>query len=145
MKKMTFGQLADRLEGAGARFKAELPEALAEAGEIVKLDAQARIGHYQAGWQQLAESTQAERVRLGYSANDPLLRSGELRDAVAVRVEENVVAVGVGGDMAVIARAQEYGTAHIPPRPFLRPAMLETLPQTGRVIAAALKRAIRGE
>ncbi len=133
----SFAELASRIEAGVAKFHAALPVALAEAGEIVKLNAQARLGHYQAGWPELTAETQAERARQGYTANDPLLRTGALRDAIAVRVAGNEAAIGVSGDMAVIAGAHEFGTGHVPPRPFLRPALEETIEATGVTIARA--------
>ena len=74
-------------------------------------------GVYQAGWAELEEATQADRVRRGYSANDPLLRSGGLRDSYQRRVLDNRHAI-VGSDDP---RAPwfENGTRHMPPRPVI--------------------------
>ena len=44
----------------------------------------------------LAESTQAERVVQGYPANEPLLRTGELRDSIEHKL--------VSGDEAQVAQ-----------------------------------------
>jgi len=137
-KEVNFNELASRIESGVAAFRATLPETLAEVGEIVKLEAQARLGHYQAGWPELTAETQAERAHHGYAPNDPLLRTGALRDAIAVRVAGSEVAIGVSGEMAAIAAAHEIGTAHVPPRPFLRPALQETIEATSGTIARAL-------
>ncbi|MBC5804301.1 MAG: hypothetical protein GIX03_15145 [Candidatus Eremiobacteraeota bacterium] len=121
---------------------------LLEAGTVIQTSAMEMLGTYQGAkppfeaWAPLNEQTQEQRVRAGYSADEPLFRTGELRESIEVRVAENTVHVGVAGDMATIAAAQEYGTARIPPRPFLRPAAKEALPEVGRIVTGALRRAI---
>ncbi len=148
MKITTFAGLADRIDAGLARFKAEQPLTLLEVGTVIQTAAKASLGIYQGpkppfgAWAPLAEQTQEQRVRAGFSADEPLLRSGELREAIEVHVDDNIVCVGVGGDMATVAAAQEYGTPTVPPRPFLRPAAQESLPEAGRIITRSLRRAI---
>ena len=74
-------------------------------------------GTYQAGWAELEATTQADRVAHGYSADDPLLRSGSLRDSYQRRVLDHRHAI-VGSDDP---RAPwfENGTRRMPPRPIL--------------------------
>src|SRR5471032_2791128 len=54
----------------------------------IEKTSKAEIGQYQdeigpfAGWVELADTTKEDRVRKGFSENDPLLRSGELRDSL---------------------------------------------------------------
>jgi hypothetical protein len=145
-KTLSFGDLAAKIQGGVAKFNAEKPETLMVAGTVIQIDAMARIGHYQAGWPQLAPATQEERVRLGFTANDPLLRTGELREAIRVRVlGAAAVAVGVDdGDMGPIAHGQEFGNPlkNLPPRPFIGPAGEEMLPKASNVIGKALETAI---
>jgi hypothetical protein len=122
--------------------------ALLDGARDVAEDAARRLGTYQGAvgsfpaWQQLAQSTQNERVELGYSANDPLLRSGELKAAITMEARAREAVVGVPsmtvgdgtkanptrniGDIAV---DMEFGTSStgrggpgIPERPFLGPA-----------------------
>lgn len=89
--------------------------------------AKAMIGQYQPAygefpeWAPLADSTEAEKARLGYPADAPLLRKGELRDSIEKRVEGSE---GEVGSTSEIAAYQEFGTEHIPPRPFIGPAAL---------------------
>jgi hypothetical protein len=70
-----------------------------------------------------AESTQEQRVALGFSANDPLLRTGTLRDSIGHVVEGNVGYVGTNDKVAPF---QEFGTSKNPPRPFLGGALAAT-------------------
>jgi len=120
-------------------------EGLERAGQIVEREAKAEIGHYQeaAGpfqaWQELAESTKDDRVKHGYSENDPLLREGDLRDSIEHKVEGHTAYVGSDSP---IAEYQELGTAHIPPRSFLAGALIrkerEVVDEIGRNFVGAL-------
>jgi phage gpG-like protein len=91
--------------------------ALETTAKHIEKKAKEVIGTYDYGWPQLAESTQEDRVHKGFSANDPLLRTGQLRDSIGHTVDGSTRAtVGSNEDVAVY---QELGTATIPPRSFL--------------------------
>ena len=145
--------------------KASLTEATAlrDAGRIIQADAQARLGHYQdaAGpfppWEELAEITKEERARLGYAPNDPLLRSGTLREHIELQFDGKEAAVGVPdvevGDgspenefrnIGEIAMAMELG-GHSPPRPFLGPAAFEKGHAAVAQMAVVLTDAVAGQ
>jgi phage gpG-like protein len=89
--------------------------------------AKEEIGHYQPevgpfpAWAPLAESTVADRVAQGYSPDEPLLRTGDLRDSISSEVEGLEAAIGSTSDVALY---QELGTSRIPPRPLLGPAAI---------------------
>lgn len=93
------------------------------APQIVET-AQAKIGHYQDGWPPLAASTQQERERLGFTPDDPLLRTGELRDSYDAIVTANQITIG---NTSPKADPLENGSATIPPRPVTLPAVYENL------------------
>lgn len=87
---------------------------------------------------ELAQSTQDERVRLGYTPNDPLLRDGSLlRDSVEMAVGPNFAACGTAEKVAAY---HEFGYhtkgVTVPPRPVFRYAFEEATPQLMRVIEA---------
>lgn len=90
--------------------------ALEKAAKLVETEAKEVIGTYSYGWPQLAKSTQQDRTRRGFSANEPLLRSGELRNSINHEVSDNRAIVGSNLDAAVYA---ESGTSKEPPRSFL--------------------------
>jgi hypothetical protein len=79
---------------------------------------QPAVGPFEA-WPQLAESTQERREKLGFTPNDPLLMSGDLRDTIEHRTAELETEIGSDSDIMVW---QEFGAEHIPPRPVLGPA-----------------------
>ena len=64
-------------------------------------------------------ATQERREKLGFTPNDPLLMSGDLRDTIEHRTAELETEIGSDSDIMVY---QEFGTATIPPRPVLGPA-----------------------
>lgn len=115
----------------------ETHHALTRAAKIVEAEAKAEIGHYQdavgpfAGWAELADRTKADRLNAGYPENEPLLRTGELRDSIGHKVEGHEAAVG--SDLAV-AEWQELGTSRIPPRSFLGGAAVRKTPEVVEVI-----------
>lgn len=96
--------------------------AMDAAAAVVQKEAKAIIGTYQdaeppfAAWAPLAESTKEDRVRQGYSEDDPLLRSGEMRDSIERLATHDMAVVGSAEDKALY---QELGTVKIPPRSFL--------------------------
>jgi hypothetical protein len=104
-------ELVDNVELARA-------EALEIGARAIRAEAKRVIGTYDYGWPQLAPATQADREKAGYAANEPLLRSGKLRDSIHVTIIEpgKLAEIGSNEDIAVY---QELGTATIPPRPFL--------------------------
>lgn len=96
-------------------------------------DAKSLIGQELSEWPALAESTVAEKERLGYtgavSATDPLLRTGELRDSIKADAELSPGgAIGMVGSNDPIAEYQELGTSRIPPRPFMSLALRRAEP-----------------
>lgn len=134
---MNLEQFAGLLDRAAIECKKELELDLVKLGEITSHDAQAAIGTYRYGWPQLAESTQADRVEKGFSANEPLLRTGEMKATIRAEVGPLIVGsvsqftdlVLAVGSPDLVALWQEMGTTRgIPPRPFLSSAMLENFP-----------------
>jgi hypothetical protein len=157
MKFQTFGALADLLESQIGRIPLAKREGLAAAGELVKADAQNRIGSYQgavaefSAWAPLSEATKADRVAKGFSADDPLLRTGALRDAIEVKHEPESVVVGVfDSNLTTIAAAMEYGYWNsraqrpVAPRSFLRAAAGSLFQPIGRAIGERLFAILKG-
>jgi len=120
MSLASFGELGRALLLVG-ELELEKHHAMEKACTIIEDSAKGAIGTYEFGWQQLAQSTQEQRVALGFSPNDPLLRTGELRDSIGHTVESGNV--GYIGTNNKIAPYQEFGTDKIPPRPFLGGAL----------------------
>lgn len=93
---------------------AEYEKALIPVCEFLQEKAKEKFGVYQTDWKQLTPATQKGRVRLGYTPNDPLLRSGDLRDSVEYSILGNSAVVGSKNEIMLY---QEKGTSTIPPRP----------------------------
>lgn len=119
--------------------------ALDRAAAVIEKDAKDQIGTYQQqvgpfnAWPELAESTQKERERLGFTPNDPLLRNGALRDSISRQVQGDEAAVGSTSDVMVY---QELGTPSIPPRPVLGPAAFKNKDKIEQILGAAVVHAL---
>lgn len=126
--EMDFGEMGLHLaEHANHTFHG-LQHALRHAAEHVQHVAKEMFGHYQGAhgpfpaWAELAESTKSQRVALGFSANDPLLRTGQMRDSISYTIDGLDAVVGsTDPNMPVHELGRRDGT--IPPRPVLGPAL----------------------
>ena len=122
--------------------------ALETAAELVEKRAKDKIGEYQeqagpfVGWADLAEFTKADRIAKGFPEDEPLLRTGAMRDSIEHIVGDGEAQVGSNSDIAVY---QELGTAKIPPRSFLGGAAVETMPRIVELIGATAKAALVGK
>lgn len=109
--------------------------------------AKKKIGHYQAEsgpfpkWEELAESTKADRLNKGYDPDEPLLRKGDLRDSIHHEVSGLEAVIGSKSE---IAAYQEFGTKNIPPRPFIGPAAFENKEKIERILGEAAVAGIVG-
>lgn len=150
----SFGGFGRFLMRAGMAAHEANEKGLRKAAGIVQKEAKAEIAHYQeaAGpfqkWPMLADSTIAEKIAKGYASEDehnPLLRTGEMRDSIEVRVEHDEAVVGSDDPVAVY---QELGTpnaAHpIPARSFLGGAAFRKSEEAAKAYAATVVGAIVG-
>ncbi|EJN07786.1 hypothetical protein [Herbaspirillum sp. YR522] len=100
-----------------------------KSAEEVRRTAAGMIGQYQGAigpypkWEELADSTEQEKKRLGYSLEAPLLRTGDLKKSIKKTTEGNSAVVGSADKKMVY---HELGTLHIPPRPVLGPAAMHS-------------------
>ena len=137
----SFGLFGKHLAKVAAIGESVTHEAAKAGAQHIANAAKDRIGEYQdatgpyPAWVNLAPATVLDRIAKGFSPDDPLLRSGELRDSIKVVAEGNV-AGAVSDDM--VALYQEMGTATIPPRPFLGPAGYNSKKGIERVMVDAL-------
>ncbi|WP_298291426.1 hypothetical protein [Thiomonas sp.] len=145
----SFGALARALTRASEALPAAYTAAMATGAQIVAEDARERIGSYQDGWPHLAPSTVAEKTRLGYAGvpleggdggDNPLLRTGEMRDSIKTEATPRGFIVG---STDPVLGYQEFGTRTIPPRPVLGPALQHSLPAVGAVIGKAVVRTLK--
>ena len=120
-------------------------EGLKQATRLLRDRARETLGTYQdavgplPAWPELAASTQAERSLKGYTPNDPLLRSGELRDSIHDEVTDDPH--GRVFTDSLYAADMEFGSRRSPPRPFMGVAVYrhgdEAAAKVGEAVAAA--------
>jgi HK97 gp10 family phage protein len=148
MKEFTsLGQFARHLATLEVAVALELRAGLDQVATAVKEKAKDEIGEYQKAigpfpaWAPLAESTVADRVAKGYSPDEPLLRTGEMRDSIDKSVSGMEATIGSTSQIAVY---QELGTDKIPPRPFLGPAVLHNEKLIKRILGRAFVTGLLG-
>src|SRR5574340_1454777 len=118
----SLAKFAEHLAVASVSIAVAEHKALEQCARLVEKTAKESIGEYQPesgpfpSWAPLADSTEAEKARLGYPVDAPLLREGDLRDSIEHEVEGLEAVIGSKSE---IAEYQEFGTEHIPPRPFI--------------------------
>ncbi len=141
MTALTLGEFAVQMtNAAGAMVYAE-HRALERATQMVQVEAKRVMGTYDYGWVPLAQATVDDRLRQGFSPDEPLLRTGELRDSI-----ERTIVSGEGyvGSNSMVAVWQELGTKNIPPRSFLMGAAVAETPAILEVVGREAEAAIMG-
>lgn len=145
-QEFTLDGFATFLAEVAIEVEHENHKALERAAVVIEDEAKAEIGFYQGeagpypAWAELADSTKAQRVALGYTENDPGLRSGAMRDSIQhTIVSEHEVQIGSNDDHLVYF---ELGTNKQPPRPVLGLAAFqkgkEAAEAAGGVLIAAM-------
>jgi hypothetical protein len=115
---------------------------LDRCGRMVTKEVYRVIGTYDYGWPALAPSTQDQRASLGFEPDEPLLRTGAMRDSVWYKADHHEVQIGTDNK---IAAYQELGTSRIPPRPFLEGALKEKTPEILHEIGHCVTGYLSGE
>lgn len=136
--------LAERQVAVHEAMKRGLERALL----VIEKDAKDQIGHYQPevgtfpAWAPLADSTEAEKARLGAPLGAPLLRHGGLYASF----EHEVISPeeGVVGSTDPTLVYHEFGTSKMPPRPVLGPAVFKNRERIQKILGAALVDGILG-
>lgn len=148
MSELKFANLADfivHLAAAEVALHAAGHHSLDKAAALIEKTAKDKFGEYQAGvgafdaWAPLAESTVADRVSKGFTPDDPLLRTGGLRDSISREVTSTEALIGSTSDVMVY---QELGTSKMPPRPVLGPAAYENVEKIVEIIGTGAMEAI---
>ena len=134
----------------------EVTDAIAEQiATHIRDEAKAKLGEYQGAsgpfgsWTRLAQATMDERVLLGFTDDEPLLRSGQLRDAIDSSLQIGGAAIGVPHgahhgprgeveDVGDLAIRMEVGDGRTPPRPVLGPAAFESKHHAQQLAGAAV-------
>jgi hypothetical protein len=143
MTVVTLKEFAALFDRSAARVRPELEIALKKLGVVVAKTAKKKLGHYNEGWESLAERTIEDKEAKGFPTPSPLLRTGTMRASIKEHVTGLTLEVGSNDKIAVY---QELGTSRgIPPRPFLKTAMLESEPEVGKLFLALAERLLTGK
>lgn len=131
---MTLDNLAAHFSYLAGVWTGILQNAADTIGKDAVQVSQRKLGEYQPAigffpaWELLADSTLAEKARLGLPSPSPLLRSGELQDSITFETQVSPAsAVVILYSTSEYAPVQELGggPSNIPPRPFIGPVPFE--------------------
>jgi hypothetical protein len=137
----SFGAFASHLERLALEGEAVKHYAVDQAAQEIQLTAQGMVGEYQqaigpfAEWEELADSTKAERTSLGFSENDPGFRTGAMQKSIERKVEGAEAAVGSDDPHLVWF---DQGTSRQPPRPILGPAAMHSKERVQTIIGRTM-------
>ena len=146
----SFLGLAEHLALVVEEQERVIHRSLDQAARLLKKNAKAKVGTYQdeafpfPAWAELADSTKEDRLRHGFTENDPGLRSGKMRDSIEHTVDDrnHLAAVGSDDDKLVYF---ELGTEKQPPRSVLGSAAIESTEDILRIIGKNAVTALIGE
>lgn len=136
----SLGKFADHLLALQVTELVALNRGLERCAKLVEATAKAEIGVYQdevgsfPAWAELADATKKDRVRQGFTENDPLLRTGQLQQSISHQTELIETIIGSTDEVMVY---QELGTPTIPPRPVLGPAVVRNAEKIRKVLGEA--------
>lgn len=143
---MNLEQFAREMSSASATIATGLEAGFRIIVKEIEETAKEEIGVYQPAygpfddWAPLAESTKHDRIRQGYSEDEPLLRSGKLRDSIQSEVMGLAAIVGTKSEIGLW---QEVGTERIPPRPIIGPAYVRRIGPLIEAIEQAIFKGFR--
>jgi HK97 gp10 family phage protein len=137
MSKVSFKELILKFAELPELVTKEIEKEIKKSAIKIRDDAVKKFGEYQPevgsypAWEQLKEATIKQKEKAGGS-EDPLIGHSDsngskvwsqpLRNTIGIKTEKLTAAVGTDDPLG---EYHEYGTEHIPPRPFLRPALYE--------------------
>ena len=122
--------------------------ALEKATKFLQKKVKDKYGEYQpeagpfVAWAELAESTKQDRERQGYPEDEPLLRTGDVRESIEREVKDSEGFVGSDNDIAVW---EELGTKNMPPRSTMGSAGVENAEAIVKIVGDEVVMALVGE
>jgi phage gpG-like protein len=128
-------------------LRKSLHRGLESALVLLEKDMKAQIGHYQGevgefpAWAPLADSTEAEKQRLGAPLGAPLLRHGGMYASFQHESKDDE---GVVGSTDPTLIYHEFGTSKMPPRPVVGPALVRNRDKIQQLLGRALVEGILG-
>ena len=146
MREFSILEAIAKMAEVSIAIEVETHHALEAAAKLVEKEAKAELGTYQnqagpfVGWPELADRTKNDRVKAGYTENDPGLASGEMHDSVGRVVNSDMsfgvheASVGSDNDKAVWF---ELGTVRQPPRSFLGAAAVRKEAEVVEILGEA--------
>ena len=136
---LTLQQFANRLAALAVEMPKRHQAALKVGAMIIEAEAKHEMGRYQdaAGpfveWRLLAVRTVEDRIRKGFTPDDPLYRTGSLRQSIEHKVIGDTAHIGSDD---IRARLLEMGDNRVPPRSYLGGAAVRKGEEASLAVAA---------
>ena len=119
------------------------PMILEKAAAMVCAEARRVLGTHDYDWPELKPETIADRVKQGFTPNDPGLRSGAMRDSIEYTIAHHGLEAEIGSDDQHLVWF-ELGTAKQPPRSVLVAAAQHMGPKIEKMAARAVVAVMAG-
>jgi hypothetical protein len=148
MPEMSLLGFMGHLASFEARLKHTLETDFKRVAVLVEAEAKKELGTYQseggpfAAWAELADATKQDRVKQGFSENEPGLRTGEMRDSIHHASDHEGAAIGSDDDKLVWF---ELGTSKQPPRSVLGMAVVHEEQQIVEILGGSVVSALVGK
>lgn len=137
-ERVSFGDIGRRLGRSSWELRFAPEAAAIQTAPVLANAVKAQHGHAPP-LKDLAPSTQAERERLGFSANEPLKRTGSLEESWHSAAEGPMALAGSSDPRA---RWHEDGNSHFPPRPVAAIGIRAATPFARRIFRRIVGRAL---
>ena len=148
-REFTEQQFLAFLEDRPAALHHAREAGLHQGAELLAATARDIVGSYQREdmgnippWPELADSTKTDRLRQGFTENDPGLRTGEMRAVYEARTTDKPGIVL--GNPDPVALWFEEGTVRQPPRPVIAVALFRKQKTITERIASRFTAALAG-
>ena len=136
-------EFAAELHSIDRNLKNLGPDIVEAACVIICTEAKKRIGVDHADWPALAPATIADRVRKGFTPNEPGLRTGAMRDSIGYTLSSTGLEGQVGSNDQNLVYF-ELGTSKQPPRSVLAAAAAAQEKKIQTMAARAVVAALAG-
>jgi hypothetical protein len=148
MPEMSLLGFIGHLASFEARLKHTLETDFNRVAVLVEAEAKKELGTYQseggpfAAWPELADATKDDRVKKGFSENEPGLRTGDMRDSIHHASDHEGASIGSDDDKLVWF---ELGTSKQPPRSVLGMAVVHEEKPIVEILGGSVVSALVGK
>lgn len=150
-KEFTESAFLSHLAACQAAMSEGITRALRDSAKELVKDARSTVGHYQEevgpfpAWAPLTDSTIDDRIRQGFTPDEPGLRTGDMRDSYGAQVSRNKLTLGNTSEKALWFELGRMEQANYqPPRPVIGPVLFSNEAKITKRIARRIAAHLAG-